>query len=331
MGRRRKGRAINGVFLLDKPLGESSNNVLQKVRAMYGAAKAGHTGALDPLASGMLPICLGEATKFSQFLLDADKTYEVTATLGIRTTTSDADGEVVSTLPVTCNEDEIRAACLDFLGASKQIPSMFSALKHEGKPLYWYARQGIEIDRPARDITIFALDILRIEGAEVDMRVHCSKGTYIRSLVDDIGQVLGCGAYVSRLHRSQVAGYPSDKMMSLEALQTLVDTHRIDKGSEHHPYIDPLLLPMDIPLYALGSTVATDAQINGVKVGMPFIPAQMTPAQVDETVVDVKAMALSKDGFEQVKVYDESGNIYAVAELKDDGYLHPKRVVVYPD
>ena len=331
MGRRRKGRAINGVFLLDKPLGESSNNVLQKVRAMYGAAKAGHTGALDPLASGMLPICLGEATKFSQFLLDADKTYEVTATLGIRTTTSDADGEVVSTLPVTSTEDDIRAACLSFVGASKQIPSMFSALKHEGKPLYWYARQGIEIDRPARDITIFALDILRIEGAEVDMRVHCSKGTYIRSLVDDIGQVLGCGAYVSRLHRSQVAGYPSDKMMSLEALQTLVDTHRIDKGSEHHPYIDPLLLPMDIPLYALGSTVATDAQINGVKVGMPFIPAQITPAQVDETVVDVKAMALSKDGFEQVKVYDESGNIYAVAELKDDGYLHPKRVVVYSE
>ena len=331
MGRRRKGRAINGVFLLDKPLGESSNNVLQKVRAMYGAAKAGHTGALDPLASGMLPICLGEATKFSQFLLDADKTYEVTATLGIRTTTSDADGEVVSTLPVTSTEDDIRAACLSFVGASKQIPSMFSALKHEGKPLYWYARQGIEIDRPARDITIFAIDILRIEGAEVDMRVHCSKGTYIRSLVDDIGQVLGCGAYVSRLHRSQVAGYPSDKMMSLDALQTLVDTHRIDKGSEHHPYIDPLLLPMDIPLYALGSTVATDAQINGVKVGMPFIPAQITPAQVDETVVDVKAMALSKDGFEQVKVYDESGNIYAVAELKDDGYLHPKRVVVYSE
>lgn len=331
MGRRRKGRAINGVFLLDKPLGESSNNVLQKVRAMYGAAKAGHTGALDPLASGMLPICLGEATKFSQFLLDADKTYEVTATLGIRTTTSDADGEVVSTLPVTSTEDDIRAACLSFVGASKQIPSMFSALKHEGKPLYWYARQGIEIDRPARDITIFALDILRIEGAEVDMRVHCSKGTYIRSLVDDIGQVLGCGAYVSRLHRSQVAGYPSDKMMSLDALQTLVDTHRIDKGSEHHPYIDPLLLPMDIPLYALGSTVATDAQINGVKVGMPFIPAQITPAQVDETVVDVKAMELSKDGFEQVKVYDESGNIYAVAELKDDGYLHPKRVVVYSE
>lgn len=331
MGRRRKGRAINGVFLLDKPLGDSSNNVLQKVRAMYGAAKAGHTGALDPLASGMLPICLGEATKFSQFLLDADKTYEVTATLGIRTTTSDADGEVVSTLPVTSTEDDIRAACLSFVGASKQIPSMFSALKHEGKPLYWYARQGIEIDRPARDITIFALDILRIEGAEVDMRVHCSKGTYIRSLVDDIGQVLGCGAYVSRLHRSQVAGYPSDKMMSLDALQTLVDTHRIDKGSEHHPYIDPLLLPMDIPLYALGSTVATDAQINGVKVGMPFIPAQITPAQVDETVVDVKAMALSKDGFEQVKVYDESGNIYAVAELKDDGYLHPKRVVVYSE
>ena len=176
MGRRRKGRAINGVFLLDKPLGESSNMVLQKVRAMYGAAKAGHTGALDPLASGMLPICLGEATKFSQFLLNADKTYEVTATLGIRTTTSDADGEVVSTLPVISTPEEITQACLSFLGASKQIPSMFSALKHQGKPLYWYARQGIEIERPARDITLFAIDVLRIEGVEVDLHDRLAHG-----------------------------------------------------------------------------------------------------------------------------------------------------------
>ena len=329
MGRRRKGRAINGVFLLDKPLGESSNMVLQKVRAMYGAAKAGHTGALDPLASGMLPICLGEATKFSQFLLNADKTYEVTATLGIRTTTSDADGEVVSTLPVTSTAEEITQVCLSFLGASKQIPSMFSALKHQGKPLYWYARQGIEIERPARDITLFAIDVLRIEGVEVDLRVHCSKGTYIRSLVDDIGQVLGCGAYVSRLHRSQVAGYPSDKMLSLDALQAMVNEHRVDKGIEHHAFIDPLLLPMDTPLYALGSAVATEAQITGVKVGMPFVPEHITPAQVDESIVDVKAMALSADGLEQVKIYDEHGAIYAVAELKPDGYLQPKRVVVY--
>ena len=159
MGRRRKGRSINGVLLLNKPTGGSSNQILQKVRWCYKAAKAGHTGALDPLASGMLPICLGEATKFSQFLLDADKTYEVTMHLGVRTTTSDADGEVVEEKPVNVSEDEVRSACLAFLGQSKQIPSMFSALKHQGKPLYYYARQGITVEREARDITIFELEI----------------------------------------------------------------------------------------------------------------------------------------------------------------------------
>ena len=205
MARRRKGRDINGIVLLDKPLGGSSNQLLQKVRWLFKASKGGHTGALDPLASGMLPLCLGEATKFSQFLLDAEKTYEVTATLGIRTTTSDADGEVVEEKPVTVDEETVRNTCLQFLGKSKQVPSMFSALKHQGKPLYHYARQGITVEREARDIEIFELEVTRIALPEVDMRVKCSKGTYIRSLVDDIGQILECGAYVTRLHRTEVA------------------------------------------------------------------------------------------------------------------------------
>ncbi len=307
MGRRRKGRAINGVFLLDKPLGESSNRVLQWVRAIYGASKAGHTGALDPLASGMLPICLGEATKFSQFLLDADKTYEVTATLGVRTDTSDAAGEVVEEKEVTVSEDEIRRACLAYVGKTQQVPSMFSALKHEGKPLYWYARQGITIERPARDIEIFSLSVDAIRGHEVDMTVHCSKGTYIRSLVDDIGQDLGCGAYVSRLHRTQVANYPADKMLPFDALQALADEHQ----DERFAYIDPLLLPMDLPLYALPASTVKASDIQSLQNGQAV------------------TASIATDAGQQVKVYDEDARLLGVCEADATGLLHPKRLVVY--
>jgi tRNA pseudouridine55 synthase len=315
MGRRRKGRDISGVFLLDKPLGESSNRVLQWVRAIYGASKAGHTGALDPLASGMLPICLGEATKFSQFLLDADKTYEVTATLGVRTDTSDAAGAIVEEKPVTVIEAEIRQACLAYLGKSKQVPSMFSALKHEGKPLYWYARQGITIERPARDIEVFALSVDEIRGlgtstnVEVDMTVHVSKGTYIRSLVDDIGQDLGCGAFVSKLHRSQVAGYPSNKMLPFAELQAYVEKYQDDR----FVHIDALLLPVDTPLYALANNIATEAQTKALKHGMPI-------ASQGDFVVG-----------EQVKVYAPDERLLGVCEMGQDGMLHPKRLVVYND
>ncbi len=256
MARRRKGRAVNGIVLLDKPLGGSSNQLLQKVRWLYKAQKAGHTGALDPLASGMLPLCLGEATKFSQFLLDADKSYDVTATLGIRTTTSDADGEIVAEKPVEVTDALVRQVCEQFVGDSKQVPSMFSALKHQGKPLYYYARQGIEVEREARDITIFALEITRMALPEVDMRVHCSKGTYIRSLVDDIGQQLGCGAFVSKLHRTQVADYPAGKMVTLESLIQL------SEAAEDGDFaaLDALLLPMDTAVSRLPRVTINDMQ-----------------------------------------------------------------------
>lgn len=254
MARRRKGRAVNGIVLLDKPLGGSSNQLLQKVRWLYKAQKAGHTGALDPLASGMLPLCLGEATKFSQFLLDAEKTYEVTAHLGVRTTTSDADGDIVEEKPVTVSEDEVREACFRFLGKSKQIPSMFSALKHEGKPLYYYARQGITIEREARDIEIYELEIYRVALPEVVMRVKCSKGTYIRSLVDDIGQVLGCGAYVTRLHRTEVADYPTEKMVPIEDLIALSEKCSEDDFSA----LDKLLIPMDTAVSRLDAVNLDD-------------------------------------------------------------------------
>ena len=231
MTRKRKGRLINGIILLNKPLGLSSNHALQRVKRIYNAAKAGHTGALDPLATGMLPICLGEATKFSQFLLDADKTYQVTAKLGVRTTTSDADGDVVETRPVAVSEQALFDACDQFRGPIKQVPSMFSALKYQGRPLYEYAREGIEVPRESRKITVYEIELLRFDGDEIEMEVHCSKGTYIRTIVDDLGEMLQCGAHVTYLRRTGVANYPYEKMVTLEQLNELLEQGR-EQGLE---------------------------------------------------------------------------------------------------
>lgn len=309
MARRRKGRAIDGIVLLDKALGVSSNHALQQVKRIYFAAKAGHTGALDPLATGMLPVCLGEATKFSQFLLDADKTYEVTARLGIRTTTSDADGEVVETKDVDVSEAQLMQAVEQFKGPTKQIPSMFSALKHQGKPLYFYARQGIEIEREARDITIYQLDVTRFEGDEVDMTVRCSKGTYIRSLVDDLGQVLGCGAYVTRLHRTQVADYPLDKQVTVEQLEALLAQAK-EQDIAPSELLDPILLPMDTAVESLSSVELTDELTSH------FMHGQA-----------VRVSGLPDRGL--LRVYQAvNGDFLGVAEVDDSGMLAPKRLVV---
>lgn len=244
MARRRKGRPINGVILLDKPTGISSNDALQKVKRIYFAEKAGHTGALDPLATGMLPICLGEATKFSQFLLDSDKRYRVIAKLGERTNTSDSDGEVVETRPVDVTLEKLEASIEKFRGESDQVPSMFSALKYQGKPLYEYARKGIEVPRESRKITVYEIILHRFEGDEVEMEVHCSKGTYIRTIVDDLGEMLGCGAHVTMLRRTAVAKYPYEKMVTLEQLNELLEqAHREEIAPRE--LLDPLLMPMD--------------------------------------------------------------------------------------
>lgn len=223
MGRRHKqGRPINGVLLLNKHSGVSSNFVLQGVKRLFDANKAGHTGALDPLATGMLPICFGEATKFSHFLLDADKTYQVTAQLGKRTTTSDADGEVIAECPVNVSEAELLAALADFEGTTDQIPSIYSALKYRGKPYYFYARQGIEIPRKSRKITLYTIQLNHFGDDKLALTVRCSKGTYIRTLIDDLGQRLGCGAHVTALHRTQVANYPEQQMLSFQELQARI-------------------------------------------------------------------------------------------------------------
>ena len=312
MAKRRKGRAINGVLLLDKPLGLSSNHALQSVKRIYFAQKAGHTGALDPLATGMLPICLGEGTKFSQYLLDTDKTYQVTAKLGIRTTTSDADGEVVSEKPVDVSEQQLAIALESFRGTTKQIPSMYSALKYQGQPLYKYAREGVEVPRESRDITVFRLDLLRFEADEVDLDIHVSKGTYIRTIVDDLGELLGCGAHVADLRRSAVGNYPTDKMVTMEHLETIFDQAR-EQDISPSSLLDPLLLPMTTACDGIPVVFVDDMSASFLRHGNP-----------------VQAANAPSDGLVQVFVGDDidSAEFIGVGHIDDDGLVAPKRIVV---
>lgn len=244
---RRRGRDVHGVLLLDKPPNLSSNDVLQKVKRLYNASRAGHTGALDPLATGMLPVCLGEATKFSRYLLDADKRYRVVAKLGVRTDTSDADGQPVQQRSVNFTRQQLLSALEQFRGEIRQIPSMYSALKYQGKPLYKYARQGIEVPREARPVTIYQLLLLSHHDDELELEVHCSKGTYIRTLVDDLGEILGCGAHVSVLRRLAVSCYPAQRMVTLERLTVLADV-AMQQVPPDFTGLDALLLPTDAPV-----------------------------------------------------------------------------------
>lgn len=236
MAKRKKGRAVNGIIVVNKPIGLSSNQVLQRVKRLFNAQKAGHTGALDPLATGVLPICLGEATKLSQVLLDADKAYRTTATLGEIRTTGDAEGEVVQQFPVPEIATEQLADVLEqFRGEVEQIPPMFSALKLNGKPLYELARTGLSTEemqavaeKKRRIITIHELLLEDQRPTELDLFVCCSKGTYIRTLVEDIGQALNCGAYVSMLHRTACGPFSSEQMLTLEELEQHLEAGTLD-------------------------------------------------------------------------------------------------------
>ncbi|THF60852.1 tRNA pseudouridine(55) synthase TruB [Pseudothauera rhizosphaerae] len=215
---RHKRRPVDGVLLLDKPQGLSSNTTLQKARRLLEAAKAGHTGTLDPMATGLLPLTFGEATKFSQMLLDADKTYEAEVRLGVETDTGDAEGQVVATAPVVVDEAAVQAALARFRGEIEQIPPMHSALKRDGKPLYEYARAGIEVERKARTVTIHELELLAFAGDSFRIRVACSKGTYIRTLAMDLGRALGCGAHLAALRRTRIGPFGVDRAVTLDAL-----------------------------------------------------------------------------------------------------------------
>ncbi|CAI2292084.1 TPA: tRNA pseudouridine(55) synthase TruB [Vibrio parahaemolyticus] len=312
MARRRKGRPINGVILLDKPTGISSNDALQKVKRIYFAEKAGHTGALDPLATGMLPICLGEATKFSQFLLDSDKRYRVIAKLGERTNTSDSDGEVVETRPVDVTLEKLEACIEKFRGESDQVPSMFSALKYQGKPLYEYARKGLEVPRESRKITVYEIVLHRFEGDEVEMEVHCSKGTYIRTIVDDLGEMLGCGAHVTMLRRTAVAKYPYEKMVTLEQLNELLEqAHREEIAPRE--LLDPLLMPMDTAVEDLPEVNLIPELADMVQHGQP-----------------VQVLGAPEQGPLRLTMGEERLFI-GVGEMNDDGKIAPKRLVVFRD
>ncbi|KVC58787.1 tRNA pseudouridine(55) synthase TruB [Burkholderia stagnalis] len=211
-------RALDGVLLLDKPVGLSSNDALIRAKRLYLAKKAGHTGTLDPLASGLLPLCFGEATKFSQDLLEADKTYEATMRLGVRTATGDAEGEVLDTRPVECDRAAVDAALARFTGEIVQVPPMYSALKRDGKPLYEYARAGQTVEREGRAVTIHVLELLACDLPDVTFRVTCSKGTYVRTLAEDIGEALGCGAHLTMLRRTGVGALTLDHAVTLDAL-----------------------------------------------------------------------------------------------------------------
>lgn len=309
---RRRGRDIHGVLLLDKPQGASSNDVLQKVKRLYNANRAGHTGALDPLATGMLPICLGEATKFSQYLLDADKRYRVIAKLGQRTDTSDADGQVVEERPLAFSEADLADALESFRGDTMQVPSMYSALKYQGKKLYEYARQGIDVPREARPITVFELQFIRHEGDELELEIHCSKGTYIRTIIDDLGEKLGCGAHVIMLRRLAVSRYPVARMVTLEQLQGLVADAEV-REIPAAELLDSLLMPMDSP--------ASD---------FPLVNLPLTSSVYFKNGNPVRTNGAPANGLVRVTEGDE-GKFIGMGEIDDEGRVAPRRLVVeYP-
>ena len=301
---RKRGRDIHGVFLLDKPQGMSSNDIMQKVKRIFQANKAGHTGALDPLATGMLPICLGEATKFSQFLLDADKRYLVTAKLGERTDTSDAEGQIVETRDVNVKTPEILTALERFRGNILQVPTMFSALKYNGKPLYEYARQGITVEREARPITIFGLNFIEYNAPYLTLEVHCSKGTYIRTLVDDLGEALGCGAHVTMLRRTAVADYPTEKMLDWHALQSLAEQQDL-------ALLDALLLPMDTAVAKLPALTLNESQTQGIGFGQRVKFDNPNSLQG------------------QVRLFSHENRFLGVAVIDENNVIRPQRLVVY--
>lgn len=224
-------RPVHGVLLLDKPLGWSSNDALQKAKWLLRAEKAGHTGTLDPLATGVLPLCFGAATKFSQLQLDADKTYEAVVRLGIKTSTADAEGAVIEERPVCVTQEDVNRVVAHFTGEIRQVPPMHSALKKDGKALYEYARAGIEVERVAREVTIYQLevDMALVASAQpaLKMRVRCSKGTYIRTLAEDMGEALGCGAHLSALRRVDTGGFSVLQCVTLQALEAMAEQERL--------------------------------------------------------------------------------------------------------
>lgn len=289
-------RRVDGVLLLDKSLGMTSNDALQKARRLFNAAKAGHTGTLDPLATGLLPLCFGEATKFAGELLDADKTYVAKVQLGVRTDTADAEGQILETRPVEASEADLRQVLERFVGTIDQVPPMHSALKRDGRPLYELARQGIEVERPARRVTIYAITMTAWDGDRFDMEVACSKGTYIRTLAEDIGAALGCGAHLAALRRTRIGTLAIGDAIGLESLEALDMTGR-----------DGLLAPADALLAPLPR-----ADLDAAGTGR---------------VLHGQGVRWQGEAGRRYRYYSEKGEFLGVGELTADGWLNPRRLV----
>ncbi len=292
----RMKRPLHGVLMLDKAPGASSNAALQQAKRLYQAAKAGHAGTLDPLATGLLPVLFGEATKFSSDLLEADKSYAAEITLGVSTASADAEGEVISSRAVHVTRKQLTAALSNFAGVIQQTPPIYSALKHQGKPLYAYARAGVEIARAPRQVTIHALALQWFEGERLALSVTCSKGTYIRSIAHDLGELLGCGAHLAALRRTAVGRFDLSCAHTLERLQAMTAAER-----------DRTLLPVDALLQSLPEVRLEPEQEAGFLRGraVPWIGPPLP----------------------RVRAYGASGALLGVGVAGSDGTLSPKRVI----
>ncbi len=294
---KRVKKNINGILLLDKPLGFSSNQALQRVKWLLQAVKAGHTGTLDPLATGLLPLCFGEATKFAHYLTDADKTYHATIKLGVTTTTGDAEGEVLKQLPVQVTAAQFNQACLQFAGVIEQTPPMYSALKHEGKALYEYAREGIEVARKVRTVTIHAIKVISFAGDVAEIEVTCSKGTYIRTLAEDIGASLGCGAHLIGLRRTYTAGYEIAQAITLAEFEALTDDERLAKLAAPDSAVE------DLPAIVLDADSAFYLMQGQAVWQSGKVPSGL------------------------LRLYDEKQLFLGLGVLQSDGKIAPKRLM----
>jgi len=292
-------RAISGVLLLDKAYGISSNTALQQVKRLFQAEKAGHTGNLDPIATGLLPVCFGEATKFSQYLLEANKTYLAVFKLGTTTTTGDVEGEIISQRPVDVTQTQVEQVLQRFVGTIQQVPPMYSALKHQGKALYVYARAGVEIERKPREITIYSLTLDAFSGDELSVKVSCSKGTYIRVLAEDIGESLGCGAHMKALRRIETGGFDISQSLTLEQLEQMVPEQR-----------DASLLPADCLLGEVPKVILDGDSAYYVQQGQAVWQARQTLKGI-------------------VSMYGPDSVFLGLGEIADDGKIAPKRLVVF--
>ncbi len=296
--RRPPRRRVDGVLLLDKPAGMTSNAALQAARRLFNAAKAGHTGTLDPLATGLLPLCLGEATKFAGELLNADKSYRATLRLGVTTDTADAEGRVLATRPVTVTESRLREVLAVFLGEIDQIPPMHSALKRDGKPLYEYARDGVELERAPRRVNIYRLELLSLLEEEAVIDVDCSKGTYVRTLAEDIGKALGCGAHLGALRRTRIGALEVSAATSLAQLEAMTPAQR-----------DNLLAPADT---LLGDIPA--ASLSEIETGR---------------ILHGQGIRWRGETGQRYRVYGDAGGFLGLAEVSADGWLNPRRLIAW--